>query len=485
VEPEPGHNLTAMSSLGIRDGRQSATALLAWVTAGAAAATAAVLVLPFVRFAYRAPALHIVLETANALVALLVGYLVYGRFRQSQRVQDFLLVVGLVTTAVANLVLTALPSAVAIAGDGEFTSWAALAIRFLGTLLLTAAALVTARRHVQPRRAAVLGLVLGGLVLAVGAGGLAWGDQLPATVDPSVALGDAKQPQLAAHTLVLTTQAVGAVLYAVAAIAFSRRADRRGDELFRWVGAGCVLAAASRVHYLLFPSLYSDYVYTGDVLRLGFYVLLLVGASREIKSYWELRTRTAVLEARRRMARDLHDGLAQELSFLWSQSRALGSGPATDEAVERIGGAASRALDEARRAIAALTRPLDEPLARVVQQLADDLGGRYDVKVVSTVDPEVHVSAEHAEALVRIASEAVRNAVRHGGARQIDIVLTAQPLCLSITDDGTGFVATTGTTERAGGFGLTSMRERARSIGAEFSIASAPGEGATVQVTRR
>jgi signal transduction histidine kinase len=474
-----------MSATGKKARRQSAAALAGWVAVGTAGATLAVLVLPFVRFAYRAPALHIVLETTNALIALLVGYLVYGRFQQSRRLQELLLVMGLCTVAVANLVLTALPTAVTIGSDEEFSRWAALAIRFLGTLLLTAAAVTTARIHVEARRALPVVLLLIGLVLAAGAAGLVWGGHLPPPVDPSADLGDASRPRLVAHPLVLATQAVGAVLYGVAAVAFSRRSDRRGDEFFRWVGAACVLASASRVHYLLFPSLYSDYVYTGDVLRLGFYLLLLVGAAREIRSYWELRTRTAVLEARRRMARDLHDGLAQELSFLWSQSRALAADPPTDRAVERIGGAASRALDEARRAIAALTRPLDEPIARVLQQVADDLGNRYDVKVVSTVDPGVEVSAAEGEGLVRIASEAVRNAVRHGGARQIDVVLRGEPLTLSIADDGQGFVAGHGAAGLTGGFGMTSMRERAKALGADFSVRSRPGHGTTVEVTRR
>ena len=100
------------------------------------------------------------------------------------------------------------------------------------------------------------------------------------------------------------------------------------------------------------------------------------------------------------------------------------------------------------------------------------------------MDPEVQVSAEHGEALVRIASEAVRNAVRHGGAEQIDVVLRAEPLCLSITDDGRGFAPGEKARHVAGGFGMTSMRERARAIGAEFSVTSFPGEGTTVQVTR-
>ena len=447
--------------------------------------TLAVLTLPFVRFAYRAPALHIVLETADALIALLVGYLVYGRFQQTRRLQEFLLVLGLCAVAVGNLVLTALPSAVTLSSDNQFSGWAALAIRFLGTVLLSTAAIITSGIRIPARRGLLVGVALAALVLAIGIAGLVWGGRLPATVDPAADLGDATRPRLVAHPLVLATLSVSAVLYSVAAVAFVRRSDRRGDEFFRWVGAGCTLAAASQVHYVLFPSLYSEYVYTGDLLRLGFYLLLLVGAVREIRSYWELRTSAAVLEARRRMARDLHDGLAQELAFLWSQSRALAGGPPTERAVERIGGAASRALDEARRAIAALTRPLDEPIGRVLQQVADDLGNRYDVKVVSTVDPDVEVSPVEGEALVRIASEAVRNAVRHGHARQIDIVLCAEPLLLSIVDDGRGFVDGHAVAGPTGGFGMTSMRERATVLRADFSVTSRPGHGARVEVTRR
>ena len=91
-----------MTTVGGRN-RPSPVALAAWVAMAAAGTTLAVIVLPFVRFAYRAPTLHIVLETANALIALLVAYLVYGRFRQSRRLQELLLVLGLSTVAIANL----------------------------------------------------------------------------------------------------------------------------------------------------------------------------------------------------------------------------------------------------------------------------------------------------------------------------------------------------------------------------------------------
>src|SRR5688572_18898564 len=104
-----------MSSTGNDRGGPSPTVLTGVVAITATVATVAVVALPFVRFAYQAPALHIALETANALVALFVGYLVYGRFTQSRKVQDLLLVLALCAVAIANLILTALPSAVTMA----------------------------------------------------------------------------------------------------------------------------------------------------------------------------------------------------------------------------------------------------------------------------------------------------------------------------------------------------------------------------------
>src|SRR3954453_15518361 len=104
--------------------RRSPVALVGGVTAVAVLATAAVTAPPFVRFAYRAPAVHVMLETANALIALVVAFLVYGRFARHRRLAELLLVLAMCTVAIANLVLTAVPSAVAVAGDEEVSRWA-------------------------------------------------------------------------------------------------------------------------------------------------------------------------------------------------------------------------------------------------------------------------------------------------------------------------------------------------------------------------
>jgi len=450
------------------------------LTAAAAAValllTAVVLTVPALRFSYRAPALHVALETAEAMIGLVVAYLVAGRFKENRRLQELLLICGLAVLAGTNLLLSAIPAAVLLSQEQELSRWAPLVARLLGTLLVTAAALVPSDRTVGPGqvRSVVLAVVAAGLVLVLLA--LVLGDRLPPVVDESVDLSDSTRPLLAGHPLALAAQAVSGLLYAVAAVAFTTHATRAPDELLRWLGAGCALAAVARVDYLLFPSLYSDFVYLGDAFRLGFYLCLLVGAAREVRSYW---ARAAVLEDRRRLARDLHDGLTQELSYIWAQSGRLAKAPGDEQVVEQIRGAAGRALDEARQAIAALTRPADQAFSASLQQVVEDLGRRYDIRTATAIEGSVVVTPEQAEAVLRITAEALRNAARHGAASCVSVGLHSGPLRLEVKDDGQGFDPARA---RPGGFGLTSMRERAEGLEAQFSVRSRPGEGTVVSV---
>jgi signal transduction histidine kinase len=91
------------------------------------------------------------------------------------------------------------------------------------------------------------------------------------------------------------------------------------------------------------------------------------------------------------------------------------------------------------------------------------------------------VSAAREDALVRIACEAVANVARHSGARQASLILESDGprLRLRVSDRGCGFdLASAG-----GGFGLTSMRQRARSVGGELRVSSVPGQGREVEAT--
>jgi signal transduction histidine kinase len=141
--------------------------------------------------------------------------------------------------------------------------------------------------------------------------------------------------------------------------------------------------------------------------------------------------------------------------------------------------ASDRALDEARRAISALTARDDEPLSAAITSAAEDVAARVGTHARVDVDPSVIVPAGTREAILRIVREAVGNAGRHGRASNVSVVLAADRV-LRISDDGSGFDADA--PPKAGRFGLTSMRERAEGMGGRFALTSAPGRGTMVEV---
>jgi signal transduction histidine kinase len=456
-------------------------ALTALVTLVAATTTAALTFVPFLKFAYKAAALHVMLETVSSFVALLVALLIYGRYRRSGRADEMLLICSLTVVAAANLVLAAIPTALALSGRDVGTTWAPLVTRFVATLLLAAAALTSSTTRFRDRRALPAALLLAAFITGVAIGTVVFGNDIPPLVDPKdIPVGDAR-PRLSVHPVAVAMEGLICLLYVVAALSFSRRAARTHDELLRWIGAACAASALARLNYLYFPSLYTDYVDAGDLLRLAYYLLLLVGAVSEIRTYWATQMQAAVLDDRRRLARDLHDGLTQELTYIWAQTRLLTKRPGDLELVDQINAASGRALDEARTAIAALTRTTTGAFADVMRQAVDGLATRYDTKAAVAVDAAASPTPEQADGMLRIVAEAVRNAVRHGGAAKIDVTVSASPLSVVVRDDGSGFDPG-GLPAGAGGFGLTSMQERAKALGAVLEIQSAPGSGATVCV---
>jgi signal transduction histidine kinase len=269
-------------------------------------------------------------------------------------------------------------------------------------------------------------------------------------------------------------------LYCLAAFGFARKARRTGDELMEWLGVACVFGAFARLNYFLYPSLYTHWVYSGDFFRLAFYIAILVAAAREISSYWERVSQTAILEERRRIARDLHDGLAQELAFIGRNIRTLDPG---QPAVARVEASAARALSESRRAIAALTKPLDQPLEVVLAEAADETAEREGTQLDLVLARAIELDYPRRDALIRIMCEAISNAARHGGASLVRVQLEGgRRVRLEISDDGRGFDLASVTERRATGFGLVSMRERAHAVGGSFEIRSQPGSGTQVQV---
>jgi signal transduction histidine kinase len=461
-----------------RTRRELPTHVRAWVAAAATVGVAVTLLLnatSLVAFAYRSIPLHVAVETTATMASVMAALLVYGRFRGTLQLRDLVLLAALVVFAGANLLFSTIPSLVS-EDLGTFRSWAPLLGSGAAVALLAVAAYVrdrTLRRPDAGVRVTLLGCATGLAAVAVTV--VLLRDALPHVVAPRPGAG----PRAVGNPVVVTVQLVSTVLYAAAAAGFAARAELTGDVLARWLAVGATLGAFARLNYALFPSLYTAWFYAGDMLRLGCFLAVFAGAAQETRRLQRALADSAVADERHRIARNLHDGVAQDLAYLVQQLRRLMDHGDPEAAM--LVPAAERALDESRHAVAALTRPVDRPLGEVIAATAREAGEREGSTVETDVADGVAVPPRTQEELVRIVREAVINAARHGAAEYIVVQVSAGPnLCVSVRDNGRGFDPAA---PMVGRMGLESIRARARTISGELTIWSAPGRGTEVRVT--
>ena len=441
--------------------------------------TAVIALVPGLHFAYRNPDLHVALVTSEALIAMLAAFLVAGRYGRVRRLDDLVLSIALSIMALSNLLFAAGP-AVFGSDTSRFSTWSALSGRLLGAIAFAAAALAPATRvHAWRRRgfisALAVGAVLGLIALVVGA----LGDSLPRGVVEADAESSGRI-RLEGHWAVITGQILGLAAYVVAAAGFTARAQRTGDRLLAWLAVGAALAAAGRLNYSLYPSTFTELVYTGDMFRLAFYLVVLGGAVSEIQSYWSSMATTAALDERRRIARDLHDSVAQELHSIHRNLYWLDR---EDEVVERLRASTRRGLAASRRAISALSQGPERPLAEALADATRTVAERERAQIVLDLANDVQLGPAESEALIQIASEAVANAARHARGTTIRVELQGgEHVRLRVSDDGPGFEPDAAQRTAIGGFGMTAMRERAESIDAQLNVRSELGAGTRVEV---
>jgi signal transduction histidine kinase/ligand-binding sensor domain-containing protein len=213
--------------------------------------------------------------------------------------------------------------------------------------------------------------------------------------------------------------------------------------------------------------------------------------------YWlrlrQIRARFAmVLEERARISRELHDTLAQDFVGISSQLKGVASvlrdSPSVAE--ERLALArrmTQHSLTEARRSIMDLrTSALEgRSLPEAIEYVARTITSGSGVSVSVNGDARhVLLDADRQQHCLRIAQEAIANAVKHGRPGHIDVSLTSQNghAVLTVHDDGAGFDPDGVFAGARGHFGLLGMRERARRMGGEVSVVSATGQGTTVEV---
>ena len=192
-------------------------------------------------------------------------------------------------------------------------------------------------------------------------------------------------------------------------------------------------------------------------------------------------------DERRRLRRELHDGVGSALAGLTFQAEAirnlLRSDPdAADAAVNRLCDGIHRTVGDVRRVVQGLRPPsLDDlGLAGALAELGERLGREaptdVDVDVVPDLPP---LPAAVEVALYRVAQEALANVVRHAGAGRCRVALRLDDgdVVLEVTDDGNGSAA-----PRPAGNGLPGMAERADELGGTLQVDSRPGRGTTVEL---
>jgi signal transduction histidine kinase len=455
--------------------RRARLTTLIVVVAGLAA-TALIAFLPQLRFAYHAPSAHVAIEIGGGLSALIAAFLVYGRLARTRSSADLVLCGGLIMLGLANIARAFAPS---YGGDNDAVVWAPL----IGSVLVAGGALATAAlmpplRLRRPERRL---LYLAGLILAAVAA-LAvtsfFAGRTPTGIDPQLSPA-ASHPRLVGSVPLLSMLFVGVVLLGAAAMGFANRAQRTSDELMAWLAIAAGLASVGRLNYFLVPSFSSGWVLTGDLLRGAAFAAILIGALRQIALYQRDAMRAAVIDERQRIARDLHDGLAQDLAYLSLQGRRLGR----DDEVGEIARTAQETLTEARAVIANL-RLGAAPLPTAVANLARTLTARHGTRLELDVDETLDVGAGERDELLRMLSEAISNAVRHGRAAEVRVSLRRRGeagLVMSISDDGIGFDPQL-VAELQCGTGLEGMRTRIERLGGSLHVHSRPGIGTTLEI---
>jgi Signal transduction histidine kinase len=453
--------------------RAAAARLAVGCALGSAGATAALVLVASLNFAYHGSSLRVALETSAAIAASAAAFLVLGRFWRTGFFDELILSAGLSLLALSNFVFAAVPAVFGLRSDRS-SVWSMLVTTTLAALLICVAALL-------PRRKLTAGprwpLVVYGSTLVIAVAGALPMVIYPRLVPRGVAPSLSGSAQLSAAG---TSQVVLTLLYLLAALGFTRRHRLTNDELSGWLAVGCILAGASRINYYFHPAVHSNWVYTADVFRLGFYLALLIGAAREIASYWTSVVAAASLEERRRLARDVHDGLAQEIAYIARNVRLLREHGAEPQLVDRILRGVARAQEESRRVVGALAAKVDEPLDRALAEAVRDAARRYGASIDMELASGISLSPREREAVVRIASEAVTNAARHSGAETLRLYLERLDagMRLGIVDDGDGFDED----EPPSGFGLVTMRDRAEALGGKLRIDSRRGAGTKVEL---
>ena len=399
------------------------------------------------------PQLGLVLSTVMAFAAAIIALLAGIRFAVEGRRLDLFLCTGFLISAATSAIFVIAPL---VAGHAPHRAeaWSAVVGRLLAWSLIAVAPFVHGRSG--PR---ALANTVSAACLALA---LAW-FALRSSVDVLPAIGTHN----ATPGLLTGALAAQALLNLLAVVGFGKRFYERREDLDRWLALASTLMLFASLHYVFTPVLAAGSVSRGDALRLLAYGLLLVGAWRAI-SFAEFGR--AVAEERARVAREIHDGLAQYLFAVSTHATMLQQGAPQQETLAKLKEAADAAQQEA---------PFDAALTRYIEFLTAD--GQLEVDL--EIDPDVRLAPDEQIEVFRIVQEGLANVRKHANATRAEVRIGTRfyERFVSIRDNGEGFDGDS----TAAGQGLKNIRARAKTIEGGFTLTSRPGRGTALEVVLR
>jgi signal transduction histidine kinase len=426
---------------------------------------------PTLRTTWTLPEARLVLDTAVALAAVLVAVLTGVRFSVDGRRLDLLLCSGFAILAASTICFGIAP---VLGGQPvhRVESWARLGGRLLGWSLIAYAP--WARGRINLRRRAVVNALTTFAVLLFSIW-LLFRWMGPALPSFSWSKWDGPPPS------VTSVIAIQAMLSLLVLIGFGHRFWLRREDLDRWLALAATLALFAELHYVFTPIISSSHVSLGDFLRMLSYVVLLVGVWRAIRSAEFGR---AVADERARVAREIHDGLAQYLFALSTHASMLETGAPVEQILPKLKEATAAAQQEARFAVLALSSasgsaPFDAALHRYVEFLTAD--GKLAVDL--EIDPGIRLAPDEQIEVFRIVQEGLGNVRKHANACSARVRIGERfgQRYVSVVDDGDGFDGET----RPAGQGLKNIRARAQSIDGGVTLRTRPGGGTALEVLLR
>jgi signal transduction histidine kinase len=303
-------------------------------------------------------------------------------------------------------------------------------------------------------------------------------------------------------TAIVVLQVAIFVGFIVAAILLRRLYIRHGLVSDAFLAAGLVVAAFSQLHFALDPVVASGIVTSTDALRLLFYLILVLGiqaeigadfsalrrANAELTRLREVDAANATMAERTRLAREIHDGLAQDLWYAKLKQGRLTQNESLDPDAKTTAGEVLNAIDsalaEARQAVMAMRvdPSAASSLEEVLRSYVEDFSDRFGVRAEFDSEGTLQRLPPRTEAeVLRIVHEALNNVRRHADATLVRVRTEREgPISrISVTDNGRGFDPSAVPPES---YGLRGMRERADLVGASLEIRSRPADGTRISV---